>query len=314
VTRQRNKNIVPSVAESQLLGTAQRAGVDGYFDNLALVGGAPAGVIIRKLLGSPDAAIRVAAAATCRHAIFDEETSTALASRLTDADARVRRNAFRALAMYAGWRSTAAQQALIDLAMHPEKAVAPEDRLSAVDGLATAVRFQVKGVRQDPRVFHALVSLLADKDEEVRTMAANLLAPIRDPDFRGDGGRPEKKAPEGGWSAWLDGITAKEAGYRKDFEVCASDVSTEAIQLFCQGGELLKTRPRAGFDAMRRSAEMGYVPAQAQLGLMYADGKGVQQDYVEAGKWWAKAAEGGHVLAVANAARCPKIPVPVAIQ
>jgi TPR repeat protein len=55
-------------------------------------------------------------------------------------------------------------------------------------------------------------------------------------------------------------------------------------------------------------------PQQAQLGLMYADGKGVQQNYVEAGKWWAKAAEGGHVLAAANAARCPKVPVPGAIR
>jgi len=314
VTRQRNKNIAPSAAESRLLAESQRAGAAGYFEKLALVGGAPAGVIIRKLLSTPDAAVRVAAAETCRHAIFDEQTSMALGSRLTDPDLRVRRAVFRALTMYAGWRSAAAQQALIDLALHPEKAVAPEDRLSAVDGLAAAVRFQVKGVRQDPPMFHALVSLLADKDEEVRTMAANLLAPIRDPEFRGDGGRPEKKAPEGGWSAWLDGITAKEAGYRKDFQVCASGSSTDAIQLFCQGGELLKTRPSAGFAAMRKSADMGYVPAQAQLGLMYANGKGVQQNYVEAGRWWAKAAEGGHALAAANAARCPKVPVPGAIQ
>jgi hypothetical protein len=169
-------------------------------------------------------------------------------------------------------------------------------------------------VRQDPPVFRALVSLLADKDEEIRTMAANLLAPIRDPEFRGDGGRPEKKSPEGGWPAWLDAITAKEAGYRKDFEVCASGALTDPIRLFCQGGELLKTKPGAGFETMRKAAEMGYVPAQAQLGLMYADGKGVQQNYLEAGKWWAKAAEGGHVLAAANAARCPKVPVPGAVQ
>jgi len=52
------------------------------------------------------------------------------------------------------------------------------------------------------------------------------------------------------------------------------------------------------------------VPAQAELGMMYANGKGVQQNYVEAGKWWSKAAAGGHVLAAANAARAPKVPVP----
>ena len=33
---------------------------------------------------------------------------------------------------------------------------------------------------------------------------------------------------------------------------------------------------------------------------MYADGKGIQQDYQEAANWWTKAAEGGHVLAAEN--------------
>jgi TPR repeat protein len=35
--------------------------------------------------------------------------------------------------------------------------------------------------------------------------------------------------------------------------------------------------------------------------MMYANGKGVQQNYAEAGKWWIKAAEGGHLLAADNA-------------
>jgi Sel1 repeat len=185
------------------------------------------------------------------------------------------------------------------------------DRISAVDGLGFAVRFEVRGVRQDPPVFRALVSLLADKDEEVRVMAANILAPIRDGDFRGDAGRPEKKAPEGGWAKWLDDITAKEAGYAKDYEVCNStDNRTEAIQLFCAGGAQLKTKPALAFQNTMKAAEQGYVPAEAALGMMYANGKGVQQDYVEAGKWWSKAAAGGHVLAAANAARAPKVPIP----
>jgi TPR repeat protein len=34
--------------------------------------------------------------------------------------------------------------------------------------------------------------------------------------------------------------------------------------------------------------------------MMYAVGKGVQQDYVEASNWWTKAAEAGHVLAAFN--------------
>jgi hypothetical protein len=313
-TRLRNKNIAPSAAETKLLNASQHPGPSGYFESLALVGGAPAGVIVQKLLASKDAAVRAAAAETCRHAIFGEETTAVLGKALWDPEAQVRRAALGALAMYAGWRSEAAQKALIDLATHPEKAVEPVDRISAGDGLGFAVRFEVRGGRQDPPVFRALVSLLMDKDEEIRVMAGNILAPVRDGDFRGDAGRPEKKAPEGGWAKWLDDITAKEAGYAKDYEVCSStDKRTDAIQLFCDGGAQLKTKPALAFQNTMKAAEQGYVPAEAALGMMYANGKGVQQDYVEAGKWWSKAAAGGHVLAAANAARAPKVPVPGAI-
>jgi hypothetical protein len=34
--------------------------------------------------------------------------------------------------------------------------------------------------------------------------------------------------------------------------------------------------------------------------MMYANGKGVEQNYAEAGKWWIAAAEGGHLLAAGN--------------
>ena len=54
------------------------------------------------------------------------------------------------------------------------------------------------------------------------------------------------------------------------------------------------------FQYTLQAAEQGYVPAQAAAGIMYAVGKGVQQNYAEAGKWWIKAAEGGHVLAANN--------------
>ncbi|MGN6876123.1 tetratricopeptide repeat protein, partial [Neisseria sp. P0021.S007] len=44
-------------------------------------------------------------------------------------------------------------------------------------------------------------------------------------------------------------------------------------------------------------AEQGYVPAQYILGVMYADGEGVRQDYAEALKWYRKAAEQGDARA-----------------
>jgi TPR repeat protein len=59
------------------------------------------------------------------------------------------------------------------------------------------------------------------------------------------------------------------------------------VDLFCKGGSAL-------------------LPAQAAVGMMYANGKGVQQNYAEAGNWWKKAAESKHALSAANAARAPK--------
>ena len=237
---------------------------------------------------------------------------TALAQKLSDPSPEVRMATIRALAINANWRSEAAQQALIELATNPDKAVEPADRIGAVDGLVYAVRYQVKGVRQDPPMFKALVKLLDDKNEEVRVMASNILAPIRDSDFRGDLGRPERKSPTGGWQQWLDEITAKNAGYLKDYEVCAGNRGTQKPEdLYCMGGASLlgynlgtgqQVRKDAAlaFKYTLQAAEQGYVPAEAAVGMMYANGKGVQQNYPEAAKWWIAAAEGGHVLAAGN--------------
>lgn len=301
-TRLRNKTIPPSSEEMKLL--RQPVMVAGHYPALELVGGSAAGTVVRKLLDSKDAAIRAAAAETCARAIFDEATLAALAKKLSDPVAKVRRTAISALAVNAQWRSAVSQRALIAAALNTEPGADQDDRVSATDGLCQAVRLQLKGVRQDPPVFNALVALLSDKNEQLRTMAANFLAPIRDGDFRGDAGRPERKMPEGGWQKWLDDITAKNAGYLKDYEVCASGSgSNEAIDLFCKGRS---AKPAETFQSTLKAAEMGYVPAQAAVAMMYANGKGVQQNYAEANNWWKKAAEGKHPLAVVNAARAPK--------
>jgi predicted esterase len=321
-TRLRNKNIPPSPEELNLIQRSSRAapGAERFYTALALVGGAPSGAAVRKLLDSKDAHVRAAAAATCSHAIFDEPTITALAGKLSDSSTPVRAATIHALAMNANWRSEAAQQALIELAT---KAVDPTDRISAVDALAYAVRYQVKGVRQDPRMFAALVKLLDDKNEELRVMASNILAPIRDSDFRGDLGRPERKTPTGGWEQWLDEIAAKDAGYLKDYEVCGwgkehradaypgNRATQKPEDLYCMGGASLlgynlgtgeptQKEPALAFKYTLQAAEQGYVPAEAAVGMMYANGKGVEQNYAEAGRWWIAAAEGGHLLAAGN--------------
>ena len=301
--RLRNKTIPPSAEEMKLL-RQQPMMLNGRFSALELVGGSAAGEVVQKLLDSKNANVRAGAAESCARAIFDESTLSALTKKLSDPDAKVRKTAITALAMNAQWRSAVSQQALIAAALNSDPAADQSDRVSAVDGLCQTVRLQLKGVRQDPPVFKALVAMLTDKNEELRTMAANFLAPIRDGDFRGDAGRPEKKMPEGGWPAWLDEITAKNASYQKDYEVCGTTAgSNEPVDLFCKGRA---ESPVEAFQYTLKSAGMGCVPAQAAVGMMYANGKGVQQNYAEAGNWWKKAAEGGHPLAKVNAARAPK--------
>jgi len=260
------------------------------------------------LLESKDANVRAAAAETFSYAIFDEPAIAALGKKLVDPSPKVRRSTLRALAVNANWRSENAQQALADFVLNPGKAVDEADRVGALDAIVYASRLQVKGMRQDAVLFKPLVALLEDKNEELRTMAANTLAPIRDAEFRGDLGRPERKTPEGGWIKWVDEMTAKAEGYKHDYQVCAGADSTPGVEAFCTGGGYLLGRnlktgqpmqkdPALAFKNTLQAAEQGYVPAENALGLMYANGKGTQQNYAEAAKWWTKAAEAGHLQA-----------------
>jgi TPR repeat protein len=180
----------------------------------------------------------------------------------------------RALAMYANWRYTPAQNALIQIAT--DKSVDPIDRLNATDAIGYAVRLQVKGVQQDPPMFHTLVSLLQDKDEPVRSTAAGILAPLYE--ASGEGAQ-RRRSPEGGWEKWLTEITSKNL--------------TKGLPP--------GTNLAAAFQSTLKAAEEGNVAAQASLAMMYANGKGVQQNYPEAGKWWIKAAEGGDLVAARHA-------------
>jgi hypothetical protein len=159
---------------------------------------------------------------------------------------------------------------LIELATN--KNADPLDRLNATDAIGYAVRLQVKGVRQDPPMFQALVSLLQDKDEPVRSTAAGILAPLYEP--AGEGAQ-RRRSPEGGWEKWLSEITAQQL-------VTGLPSGTGLASVF---------------HATLKAAEQGNVPAQTAVAMLYANGRGVQQNYAEAGKWWIKAAEGGDVKA-----------------
>ena len=50
----------------------------------------------------------------------------------------------------------------------------------------------------------------------------------------------------------------------------------------------------------RRAAEQGLAGAQHNLGFMYANGRGVPQNYDEAARWYRRAAEQGHAGAQNN--------------
>ncbi len=54
------------------------------------------------------------------------------------------------------------------------------------------------------------------------------------------------------------------------------------------------------FEIIKEAAEQGDAEAQYSLGVCYAYGKGVEQDYKEAVKWYTAAAEQGHVKAQFN--------------
>lgn len=51
---------------------------------------------------------------------------------------------------------------------------------------------------------------------------------------------------------------------------------------------------------MRKAANLDHVKAQLELGLMYAEGKGVEKNIKETLKWFIKAAEQGNVNAQNN--------------
>ncbi len=303
-TRLRNKNIAPSSEELKLLSAFSKATppapIAGYYPTLALVGGAPAGAVLEKLFVSSDAGVRAAAAETCNHGIFGEATTAALGKLLADPSPEVRNATLRALASYANWRSAAAQHALIRRAT--DQSLDLDARLDAADGLAQAVKLQATGVLQDPPMFRALISLTSEKDEPLQAVALLALAPIRR--YIVGGADEGQFPPEEGWEKWLQKITDQQAGDLTYYSVCgpagSSRTDAEPVDLFCAGGALVNNNPAQAFQSTLQAAQRGYVPAEEVVGMMYAIGKGVQQDYHEAGKWFLTAAEAGNTRAATN--------------
>ena len=153
-------------------------------------------------------------------------------------------------------------------------------------------------------MFKALVSLLDEKgkNEPLHAAAYIALAPIRPYIIGGSGGG--QFPPDGGWEKWLDRITTEQAGDGVYYRVCGPGASSHTagspVDLFCAGGDWVSKNPAKAFQSTLQAAQAGYVPAQEVVGMMYAVGKGVQQDYHEAAKWFLTAAEAGNPRAAAN--------------
>jgi len=61
-----------------------------------------------------------------------------------------------------------------------------------------------------------------------------------------------------------------------------------------QAGDHSQSVPKSTLVSLRKAAEQGDANAQFNLGLDYANGEGVPQDYTQAAMWWRKSAEQGN--------------------
>lgn len=79
----------------------------------------------------------------------------------------------------------------------------------------------------------------------------------------------------------------------------AEIASTEGAAIFTRALSLLDSGDPAGVEALRRAAEMGYVPAQMRLAALFTEGGvGVEADPVQARDWTRRAAESGEPRAM----------------
>lgn len=78
----------------------------------------------------------------------------------------------------------------------------------------------------------------------------------------------------------------------------AGDVSAQySLGMMYATGEGVTQNYQQAVYWWQKAAERGNTAAQFDLGVMYANGEGVTQDYVQAHKWWNIASTNGHLKA-----------------
>lgn len=97
---------------------------------------------------------------------------------------------------------------------------------------------------------------------------------------------------------YSDRVAAFEKG---DHATALKDTeAAEGYRMAAEQGPSRAQYEQYELDLTRELAEQGDGDAQFELGIMYARGQSVPQDYVEAAKWLTKAAEQGHARAQFN--------------
>ena len=211
--RQRHKTIPLSAAETDLIKpiakNAKKLGVDDAgADALALVGGLQAASVVKDLLDHKDAAVRVRAAKICERALMGDAITALLAKKVKDKDADVRTAAFTSLNTGVNFRYQSAQDTACFVL--DQKKWEVSEKLLVVQGLATAIRFQIKGFYQDPPLLTALIKALDDEDESVRAAAFAALKPIQESDYAAAMDKSQRRRAIVKWEEWLAKLLGKD--------------------------------------------------------------------------------------------------------
>ena len=116
---------------------------------------------------------------------------------------------------------------------------------------------------------------------------------------------PERKSPKQERSRILNILFC--ALFAISGALCSGWSKQSAVDAYNKGLEFYKKgQAQKAAERFRKAAEQGYAPAQYNLGVCYAKGQGVAQNYAEAVKWYSKAAEQGNKYAQNNLGVCYK--------
>ena len=106
-------------------------------------------------------------------------------------------------------------------------------------------------------------------------------------------------APEIRWTDSPAPIRSRVTAYRKAAEQGNADAQFNVGVMYANGRGVPQDYAQAR-DWYRKAAEQGNADAQFNVGVMYANGQGVPQDYGQALVWYRKAAEQGAAAAQGN--------------